>query len=192
VRGIGDTPSRNGAAMPRWRNWRLNRSRWPSRHRATVAMCIPLPSLKRNCRKPAPSPKSSPSAEGHRATSRLSLPAPRCSLHPNRDDVRCVPGTSISADGWEGVLKPIVARYQSKVSSLYFRADASFANPEQTVWKQFRLSGDKSRKLLSAMFEHSGAGCARKGVPRESERRAGRPARASTGASQLKSWIEVF
>jgi len=29
----------------------------------------------------------------------------------------------------------------------------------QTVWKQFRLSGDKSRKLLSAMFEHSGAGC---------------------------------
>jgi hypothetical protein len=29
----------------------------------------------------------------------------------------------------------------------------------QIVWKQFRLSGDKSRKLLSAMFEHSGAGC---------------------------------
>jgi polyphosphate kinase 2 (PPK2 family) len=34
-----------------------------------------------------------------------------------------------------------------------------FAQLLQTVWKQFRLSGDKSRKLLSAMFEHSGAGC---------------------------------
>ena len=29
----------------------------------------------------------------------------------------------------------------------------------QTVWKRLSLSGDKSRKLLSAMFEHSGAGC---------------------------------
>ena len=29
----------------------------------------------------------------------------------------------------------------------------------QTVWERLRLSGDKSRKLLSAMFEHSGAGC---------------------------------
>src|SRR3984893_4459352 len=30
----------------------------------------------------------------------------------------------------------------------------------QTVWKRLSLSGDKSRKLRSAMFEHSGAGCA--------------------------------
>jgi hypothetical protein len=29
----------------------------------------------------------------------------------------------------------------------------------QTVWKRLSLSGDKSRKLLSAMFGHSGAGC---------------------------------
>jgi hypothetical protein len=29
----------------------------------------------------------------------------------------------------------------------------------QTVWKRLRLSGDKSRKLLSAIVEHSGAGC---------------------------------
>jgi hypothetical protein len=29
----------------------------------------------------------------------------------------------------------------------------------QTVWKRLSLSGDKSRKLVSAMFEHSGAGC---------------------------------
>ena len=35
-----------------------------------------------------------------------------------------------SADGWNGVLKPVVARYQGKVSRIYFRADAAFAMPE--------------------------------------------------------------
>jgi hypothetical protein len=35
-----------------------------------------------------------------------------------------------SADGWDDVLKPIVARYQGKVSRIYFRADAAFAMPE--------------------------------------------------------------
>jgi len=45
----------------------------------------------------------------------------RCSLRP---------GNVHSADGWEGVLKPIVARYRGKVSRLYFRADAGFANPD--------------------------------------------------------------
>src|SRR3984893_4782984 len=44
--------------------------------------------------------------------------------------VRFVPATSTSADGWEGVLKPVVERYQGKVSRIYFRADAGFANPE--------------------------------------------------------------
>jgi hypothetical protein len=39
-------------------------------------------------------------------------------------------GNVHSADEWEGVLKPVVARYQRKVSRLYFRADAGFANPE--------------------------------------------------------------
>ena len=29
-----------------------------------------------------------------------------------------------------GVLKPVVARYRGKVSRIYFRADAGFANPE--------------------------------------------------------------
>jgi hypothetical protein len=45
---------------------------------------------------------------------------------------RCAlrPGNVHSADGWEGVLKPVVARYRGKVSRLYFRADAGFANPE--------------------------------------------------------------
>ena len=45
----------------------------------------------------------------------------RCSLRP---------GNVHSADGWDGVLKPVVERYQGKVSRIYFRADAGFANPE--------------------------------------------------------------
>src|ERR1700757_553039 len=44
----------------------------------------------------------------------------RCSLRP---------GNVHSADGWEGVLKPVVARYQGKVLRIYFRADAAFAMP---------------------------------------------------------------
>jgi hypothetical protein len=45
---------------------------------------------------------------------------------------RCAlrPGNAHSADGWEGVLKRVVARYRGKVSRIYFRADAGFANPE--------------------------------------------------------------
>jgi hypothetical protein len=45
---------------------------------------------------------------------------------------RCAlrPGNVHSADGWEAVLKPVVARYQGKVLRIYFRADAGFANPE--------------------------------------------------------------
>jgi hypothetical protein len=39
-------------------------------------------------------------------------------------------GNVHSADGWESVLKPVVARYRGKVSRIYFRADAGFANPE--------------------------------------------------------------
>ena len=45
---------------------------------------------------------------------------------------RCAlrPGNVHSADGWKDVLEPVVARYRGKVSRLYFRADAAFANPE--------------------------------------------------------------
>ena len=44
---------------------------------------------------------------------------------------RCAlrPGNVHSADGWENVLKPVVARYRGKVSRVYFRADAAFALP---------------------------------------------------------------
>src|SRR3982075_2769388 len=45
----------------------------------------------------------------------------RCALRP--DNIH-------SAAGWKAVLKPVVARYQGKVSRIYFRADAGFANPE--------------------------------------------------------------
>jgi hypothetical protein len=44
---------------------------------------------------------------------------------------RCAlrPGNVHSADGWEGVLKPIIVRYRGKVWRIYFRADAAFAMP---------------------------------------------------------------
>ncbi|MBM3624962.1 MAG: IS1380 family transposase [Alphaproteobacteria bacterium] len=45
---------------------------------------------------------------------------------------RCAlrPGNVHSADGWENVLKPVVARYKGQVSRIYFRGDAGFANPD--------------------------------------------------------------
>jgi hypothetical protein len=41
-----------------------------------------------------------------------------------------------SAGGWDNVLKAVVSRYPGKVSRVYFRADAGFANPEKctTIW----------------------------------------------------------
>jgi hypothetical protein len=44
----------------------------------------------------------------------------RCSLRP---------GNVHSADGWDRVLKPVMARYKCGVSRIYFRADAAFAMP---------------------------------------------------------------
>jgi Transposase DDE domain group 1 len=35
-----------------------------------------------------------------------------------------------SADEWDAALKPVLARYQGKVSRIYFRADAGFVNPD--------------------------------------------------------------
>ena len=51
------------------------------------------------------------------------------------------PGNVHSADGWDGVLKPVVARYQGKVSRIYFRADAGFANPD--VYEYLEAEGIK-------------------------------------------------
>ena len=53
-----------------------------------------------------------------------------CTCYQFGDLERCARGNVHSADGWEGVLKPVLARYRGKVSRLYFRADAGFANPE--------------------------------------------------------------
>ncbi len=57
-------------------------------------------------------------------------------------------GNVHSADGWEGVLKPVVARYRGKVSRLYFRADAGFANPE--VYEHLEGQGIKYAVRLPA------------------------------------------
>jgi hypothetical protein len=50
-------------------------------------------------------------------------------------------GNVHSADGCEAVLKPVVARYQGKISRIYFRADAGFANPE--VYEYLEAEGIK-------------------------------------------------
>ena len=34
-----------------------------------------------------------------------------------------------SANGWRGVLEPVIARYRSTVKRRYFGGDAAFANP---------------------------------------------------------------
>ena len=63
---------------------------------------------------------------------------------------RCAlrPGNVHSADGWKDVLDPVVARYRSKVSRLYFRADAAFANPE--VYEFLEAEGFKYAIRLPA------------------------------------------
>ncbi len=45
---------------------------------------------------------------------------------------RCAlrPGNVHSADGWDSLLKPVVGRYKGRVSRIYFRGDAGFANPD--------------------------------------------------------------
>ena len=63
----------------------------------------------------------------------------RCSLRP---------GNVHSADGWDGVLKPVVARYRGKVSRIYFRADAGFANPD--VYEFLEAEGIKYAIRLPA------------------------------------------
>src|ERR1700726_3192997 len=58
------------------------------------------------------------------------------------------PGNVHSADGWDEVLKPVVARYQGNVSRIYFRADAGFANPE--VYEYLEAEGIKYAIRLPA------------------------------------------
>ena len=53
------------------------------------------------------------------------------------------------------MLKPVVARYQGKVSRIYFRADAAFAMPEVS-WKpsgSIMRSGYRPTKSSSIRFQ---------------------------------------
>jgi hypothetical protein len=54
---------------------------------------------------------------------------------------RCVlrPGNVHSADDWESVLKPVVARYRSKGARISFRGDAAFAAP--SVYEYLEAQG---------------------------------------------------
>ncbi len=63
---------------------------------------------------------------------------------------RCAlrPGNVHSADGWKGVLDPVVARYRGKVARIYFRADAGFANPD--VYEYLEAEGIKYATRLPA------------------------------------------
>jgi Transposase DDE domain group 1 len=63
---------------------------------------------------------------------------------------RCAlrPGNVHSADNWEGMLRPVIARYRGKIARLYFRADAAFAMPE--VYEFLEAKGMKYTIRLPA------------------------------------------
>ncbi len=54
----------------------------------------------------------------------------------------------LSADGWNDVCEPVVARYRGKLKRRYFRADAAFANPE--VYEFLKAEGFKYAIRLPA------------------------------------------
>lgn len=73
---------------------------------------------------------------------------------------RCAlrPGNVHSADGWEAVLKPIVARYKGTVAGIAFRGDAAFAQPNmyeflevQGIENAIRLPANQ---ILQARITH--------------------------------------
>jgi hypothetical protein len=63
---------------------------------------------------------------------------------------RCAlrPGNVHSADGWQDVLEPVVARYRDRDLRRYFRADAAFANP--AVYEFLEAEGFKYAIRLPA------------------------------------------
>jgi len=68
-------------------------------------------------------------------------------------------GNVHSADGWDDVLKPVVARYQGKVSRIYFRADAAFAMPEVLRVLSTTSAGRASNGSRRAKARSSGRDC---------------------------------
>jgi len=68
------------------------------------------------------------------------------------------PGNVHSADGWRGLLEPVVERYKDTGKKLYFRGDAAFASPDiyeyledEGILYAIRL---KSNKRLEEHIEH--------------------------------------
>ena len=55
-------------------------------------------------------------------------------------------GNVHSADGWDDALKPVVARYQGKISRIYLRADAAFAMPE--VYEFLEAERSRARRCF--------------------------------------------
>lgn len=73
---------------------------------------------------------------------------------------RCAlrPGNVHSADGWEAVLKPVVARYRAIGTSVAFRGDAAFAQPN--MYEYLEREGIEyairlpANQILQAEIEH--------------------------------------
>ena len=82
------------------------------------------------------------------------MPAPaiiRCSCSTNSaiwNAAPCAPAMFTAQMDGMSVLKPVVARYRGKVSRIYFRADAGFANPE--VYEFLEAEGIKYAIRLPA------------------------------------------
>jgi hypothetical protein len=83
---------------------------------------------------------------------------------------RCAlrPGNVHSADGWDDVLKPVVARYQGNVSRIYFRADAGFASPEVYEFLEGERISMRSGFRPTGFYRTGSATCssARSAAPR--------------------------
>ena len=97
---------------------------------------------------------------GDRASSGpATTPAPattRCSCSTSSviwNAVSFRPGNVHSADGWQDVLAPVVARYRGKVLRLYLRADAAFAMPGVYQY----LEAERNRIYLDPYFHQPGS-----------------------------------
>jgi Transposase DDE domain group 1 len=65
------------------------------------------------------------------------------------------PGNVHSAEGWRGVLEPVIARYRGHGLTLYFRGDAAFAKPE--LYKLLEAEGISYAICLPANAGSAGA-----------------------------------
>ena len=66
-----------------------------------------------------------------------------CSTSSAIWNVRAASRQRPQRQGWQSVLKPVIARYRGKVSRIYFRADAGFANPD--VYDSSKPRGSSTR-----------------------------------------------